>query len=268
MSPWGTDVAELSRETLEQAIRKKVARPLYATLTGDHVRGLASDRSAYSVVGSMLTPVRELLGLRPARETKERTLSVESREVRIHFHDLRRTLDDLARLANTRSLEELYSPLVVFGGPEFEKLRRVARGFLTRNCYHDFLERAGQHRQRLVDDPAPKANDLVEAARIFLTGTHLLRTGEMDVSVPSLIERYEAYWLRPFVSRRQIQGEDALLSADEARILRYDLESLEMKLHAAHDNTALPEGGGSITTLDEFLIELRLRELRASESPS
>lgn len=259
-------MAELTRESLEQAVRKKIPRPLHATLVGDHLNGWASERSTYTVSGSMLIPVRELLGLRPARETKERTISVDGRDVELRFHDLRRFLDDIARLANTRALEEVFSPYVIFAGPEFERLRRVAHGFLTRNCYHDFLERGVVHRRRVLEGETTKTWELLEAARVFLCGTHVLRTGEIDSSLPQLIERYDAFWLKAFVQRQQLHGDAAALAPDEARLLRYDLEALEMRLHAAHDNSVLPEGGGSITTLDEFLIEMRLRDLEAERA--
>jgi hypothetical protein len=258
-------VAELTRESLEQAVRRKVPRPLYATLIGDHLHGWACDRSTYRVVGGMLIPVRELLGLRPARETKERTITVEGRDVELRFHDMRRLLDDIARLANTRAVEELFSPYVVFSGTELEQLRRVAHGFLTRNCYHDFLERGVQHRRRVLDGETSKVWELLEAARVFLCGTHVLRTGEIDSHLPSLIERYDAPWLKAFVHRQQVHGDAAVLSGEEGRLLRYDLESLEMRLHSAHDNSVLPEGGGSITTLDEMLISLRMQDLEAEK---
>jgi predicted nucleotidyltransferase len=255
------DVAELTRESLEQAVRRKIPRPLHATLVGDHLHGWASERSTYIVSGAMLIPVRELLGLRPARETKERTISVEGRDVELRFHDMRRFLDDVARLANTKALEDLFSPYIVFGGTELEQLRRVARGFLTRNCYHDYLERGVVHRKRVLDGETSKVWELLEAARLFLGGAHVLRTGEIDSHLPTLVERGDAQWLKAFIHRQQIHGEAALLSPDEAKLLRYDLEALEMRLHSAHDNSVLPEGAGSITTLDEMLIDLRLRDM-------
>lgn len=254
---------ELTREGLEQAIRKKVSSPLFATLVGEHLRGWANDRSTYCVMGAMLVPVREILGLRPTRETKERTIGVEGREVLLTFHDLGRALDEIARLNNSRALEALYSPYIVFGGPEFDHLKRIARQFLTKQCYHDWLERAGLLRQRVADGQTTKTWDLLESARLYLAGIHLLRTTEVDSNLATLIERYEAYWLRPFLSRQQTQGDAALITPEEARILRYDLESLEMKLHAAFRASPLPDGSGSITALDEFLVEVRLRELAA-----
>jgi hypothetical protein len=254
-------VAELTREALENAIRRKVERPLHATLVGDHLRGWQSERSAYRVSGAMLIPVRELLGLRPARETKERTLSLEGRDVDLAFHDVRRYLDDIARLANTRAVEELYSPYIIFAGPELEQLRRIAWGFLTRNTYHDWLERGGLHRRRVVEGESLKVWELLESARLYLSGTHVLRAGEMDSNLATLVERYESWWLRPFLHRQQVQGDAAMLAPDEVKLLRYDLEALEMRLHAAHDHSVLPEGGGSITTLDEFLIALRFKDL-------
>ena len=254
-------MAELTREALEQAIRKKVSRPLFATLVGEHLRGWANDRSVYCVMGAMLVPVREILGLRPTRETKERTIGVDSREVQLTFHDLGRALDEIARLNNSRALEAIYSPYVVFGGQEFEHLRRISRQFLTKHCYHDWLERAGLLRQRVADGQTAKAWDLLESARLYLAGIHLLRTTEVDSNLQTLVERYEAYWLRPFLSRQQAQGDAAVITPEEARILRYDLEALELKLHAAYKASPLPDGAGSITQLDEFLVNIRLREL-------
>jgi predicted nucleotidyltransferase len=255
-------VAELTRETLDEAIRKKVVRPLFATLCGEHVRGWSGERSPYVVSGAMLVPIRELLGLRPARETKERTIGVDGRDVQICFHDLRKYLDEIARVANTKALEELYSPYVVFGGPEFEQLRRVSRAFLTKNCYHDYVERSRAPRAALSQEGTCKVTDLLEASRLYLTGAHLLKTGEIDSSLPALSERYEAFWLRPFISRQQRHGEGAVLTAEEARILQYDIDSLEQKLHEAHAGSQLQDGSGSITTLDEFLTDLRLKDLR------
>ncbi len=255
-------MAELSREAIDSGIRKKIERPLYATLVGDHLHGWASELSAYRVVGAMLIPVRELLGLRPARETKERTIAIDGRDVELRFDDMRRVLDDIARFDNTRALEEIFSPYVVFGGPEFEHLRRLAAAFLSRSCYHDFLARGVHHRRRVLEGETASVRELLEAARAFLCGGHVLRTGEIDANLPSLAERAEAHWLRPFIQRQQVHGSAAVLAPDEARLLRHDLEQLEMRLHAAHDVTILPEGSGSVTALDEMLIDLRLADLR------
>ena len=41
-----------------------------------------------------------------------------------------------------------------------------------------------------------------------------------------------------------------------------------MRVHSAHDNSVLAEGGGSITTLDEFLIALRFKELDGERTGS
>ena len=259
-------MAELTRETIEAAVRKKVARPLFASLVGDHLRGWANTRSPYVVVGAMLVPVREILGLRPVRETKERTIGVDGREVGLTFHDLGRAIDEIARVNNTRAVEALFSPYVVFGGPEFERLRSISRQFLSRQCHHDWLARASLLRARIADEPSPKNWELLESARLYLAGTHLLRTGEIDSNLVTLAERYQAYWVRPFIQRQQAQGEVAVLTPEEARIVRYDLEALEARQREAFTVTSLPEGGGSITSLDEFLVAIRLRELEAERA--
>ena len=163
---------------------------------------------------------------------------------------------------NTRALEALFSPYIVFAGPEFETLRRISRQFLSRQCYHDWHQRASLLRGRVADEESVKNWEMLESARLYLAGLHLLSTAEIDSNLVTLAERYQAYWVRPFVSRQQVQGEAAVLTQEEARIVRYDLEALETRLREAFDASRLPDGVGSITSLDEFLMELRLRELR------
>lgn len=251
------------REALEQAVRKKVQRALFATLAGDHVRGHAGPDSPYVVSGAMLLPVREVVGLRPAAETRERRIATNGHEVHLTFHDLRRYLDMVARASNTAVLEELYSPHVVVTGVEHEQLKGIARNFLTRLSYHDFRDRADEHRRRLHGSGPVPVVDLLEAARLYLCGVLLLKTGTLESNLEVLIDRQEAYWLRPFLARQRQQGSQALLASDECRLVAYDLQDLEGQLHAAHEGSTLPDGVGSVSALDEFLVELRLRDIRA-----
>ena len=241
-------------------MRKKVRRPLFATLSGDHVRGYPAQDSSYEVTGAMLLPVREVVGLRPATETKERRIASEGHEVHLTFHDLRRYLDQVARASNTRILEELFSPHVIFGGPELEHLKKVAASFLTRLCFHDFRDRADVHRQRLRASGPAAVVDLLEAARLYLAGILALTSGTIESNLEVLIDRYEAFWIRPFLARQRTQGAAAVLSADEVRLVQYDLQDLEGQLHSAHERSCLGDGVGSVSSLDEFLIDLRLRD--------
>ena len=254
-------MADLGHLALEQALRRKIRRPLFATLGGDHLAAWPDPSSRYAVSGAMLLPIREVLGLRPAAEVKERQLEVEGRTVHLTFRDLRSHLDHLARPNNTALLEELYSPIVIIGGPVLDRVKQVARGFTNRQCYHDFMARADVHR-RLAEGSHLPVRHLLEASRLYLAGTHLLTHGMFDSSLETLLERYEAYWLRPFLFRQRSQGDAAVLEPDEARLLRGEVAALESQLHAAHARSPLPEGAGSVTALDELLIEMRLADAR------
>ena len=263
-----SDTIQTIQQVLEDAVRRKIRRPLFASLVGDHLRGVVSPTSRFEVCGAMLLPLREVLGLRPLVETKERRVSVNGREVQLTFHDLRRYLDRVAQVSNTRTLEELYSPLTIITGPEHDILRRIGRNFVNRHCYHDYLERARQHLEKLDASAAVPAFHLLEASRLYLAGIQLLTFGVIESNLDTLCERQEAFWLRPFMNRYRTQGDAATLHPEEVRLVRYDLTSLESQLEAARERSSLPETGGSITMLDEFLVDLRLRDLAEPEGPA
>lgn len=253
----------LTRSQLEEALRRKIVRPVFAVLTGDHLTGVARQEAAYSLQGAMLVPARNLLGLRPTGEVKERQVEVAGFQVQLRFPDLRPCLDQLASPHNTRVLEVVFSPHVVLTGPEHEHLRRIARPFMTKGCFHDFSDRARAHREALAAEGPVRVFHLLEAARLYLCGMHALGTGQIESDLRKLLAERDELWLRPFLQRQAEQGASAVLEGDEARLTEYDLARLEQALAEAHEASSLPDAGGSISSLDEFLVEMRLAEIRA-----
>lgn len=248
---------------LQEVIGRKIRGALFATLAGDHLRGIASDEddAPRKVVGAMVLPLRDVIGLRPAQETKERHLVVAGGEVTLVFHDVRHYLDLVASSSNTAILEALFSPHVILTGSEHERLAQSARSFLNRQCEHDYRRRAGERRAALRGSPA-RAWDVVEAARLYLSAEHLLRTGEVECDVQRLATVAGAAWVNAFVRRHRKGGRAAEIDVAELRLVGEDLDALEARLEAAREASPLPEAVGSVGSLDEFLIELRLRELR------
>lgn len=252
----------LPTAALAEVVQRKIPAPLFATLAGDHLKGLAGEGTAVALSGAMVLPLRDVLGLRPARETKGRQVTVGGREVQLTFHDVRHYLDLVARTANTAILEELFSPVTVLGGEDLERLRDTARGFINRHCFHDYLERARESRRRLLDRTSGATWHLLEAARLYLAGIHVLATGRLLAALTDLAEEHDALWIKPFLRRLHGRGAQAGLETDEVRLLGHELDRLEERLRTAHERSRLPDSVGSITMLDEFLVQLRLRELR------
>ena len=253
-----------TREQLEEAVRRKIARPVYAVLVGDHLTGVAAQSTAYSLSGGMLVRARQLLGLRPISDFKERQVEVGGWPALLRFVEMKAALDGLATTRNTAILEELHSPHVVLDGPELQHLKGVAQSFVTRAAYHDVVARAAPHRG--AAGFGGRLADGLEATRLYLFGIHLLATGECVSHLGRLAPPERLPWLDELRIRQQAEGPAALITRPEAKLLKHELEGLETRLGVALASTSLPEAGGSISSLDEFLIELRLKEIRETES--
>jgi hypothetical protein len=255
----------LTRDQLAEAVRKKIPRPLFATQVGDHHTGVAAQDAAYSLSGAMAVPLQSILGLRPVSELKERQVELSGWQLQLTFLDLKPSLDRVASTTNTAMLETIFSPHVVVTGEEHEQLKKIARSFLGKHCFHDFMARARVQRQILEDagEGTAPLRHLLEAARLYLSGSRLMQAGELESNILRLLEHGNDPWLRPFLERQQAEGLAALLKPAELRQAKLELGQMEAALQTCHMRSRLPEEGGSISSLDEFLIDFRLREIKA-----
>jgi predicted nucleotidyltransferase len=71
-----------------------------------------------------------VLSLRHLRETVEYSGVREGRELDVVSHEVRKFFGRVLR-RNGYVMEQIFSPLVVTGGPQLEGLRDIARGCLT-----------------------------------------------------------------------------------------------------------------------------------------
>src|SRR5262245_42976273 len=73
-----------------QAIAREGPAPVFAAISGAHLYGFASADSDVDLRGAFLLPARELLGLRPPRETLTIARTVRGQELDWVAHDLRK----------------------------------------------------------------------------------------------------------------------------------------------------------------------------------
>ena len=162
--------------------------PLFATISGAHLYGFPSPDSDVDLRGAFVLPVADLLRLHEPQETITITRVCAGVEVDWVAHDLRK----FARMMTQRNgyvLEQLYSPLVVHGGPWLDELRAIGRGCITRHLYHHYRGFAkGQF--KLLTGSAPTVKELLYAYRVLLTGIHVLRTGEVEANLPCSTQHY------------------------------------------------------------------------------
>ncbi len=231
-------------------------RPLFATVSGAHLYGFPSPDSDVDLRGAFVLPVREVLRLREPVETLTVTHVVGGVEVDWVAHDVRK----FARLMTQRNgyvLEQLYSPLVVLGGPWLDELRVIGQGCITRHLYHHYQGFAkGQF--KLLAGPAPTVKELLYAYRVLLTGIHVLRTGAVEANLRVLVQHDPQPGIAELIERKVAGTEHGVLQPGDLQAHLGELDRLESELAAAFEASALPERPTTLAALDDFVVRARL----------
>jgi predicted nucleotidyltransferase len=230
--------------------------PVFATVSGAHLYGFASENSDVDLRGAFLLPARALLGLKRPVETVSRTLEVEGVEIDWVAHDIGKFVRMLTQ-HNGYVLEQLFSPLVVVGGARLDELRALGRGCITRRLVRHYRGFA-QGRRRLLARPGATVKHLLYAYRVYLTGIHVLETGEIQAHLPTLNERFQRSRVAELIERKRSGSEKQELEPAEAGEHAAELDVLEHELGRAAERSRLPEEPSTLEALDAFLVELRL----------
>lgn len=235
----------------------RAARPdlLFLTVSGAHLYGFPSADSDIDLRGCYQTPLPELVGLRPPAETCERKLDLAGREVELVAHEAAKYLRLLCR-HNGYILEQIFSPLVVFGGEFLAELRPLAARCVTRGCHHHYRGFLRGRVRLLEQEPVKKAKSLLYAYRVALTGIHLLRTGEVQADLRVLNETFRLPFIDELIARKMVAERGGLGDLDwESH--RAELERWAKRLDEAHAESRLPEEG-PVEEVNRFLLGLRL----------
>ncbi len=244
----------LDRDLLAE-IAQRGPEPVFATVSGAHLYGFASPDSDVDLRGAFLLPAADVLGLRPSPET----VTIEDKSV-IDLdwvaHDLRK----FARLLTQHNgyvLEQLYSPLVVVTTPLHEELMALARGCVTRPTVRHYLGFARGRIKRL-GEPEPTVKHLLYAYRVYLTGIHLMRSGEVQSNIGVLNDAFGLSEVDALVARKQAGAEKMPLGESEVHAHLARLSRLEEELHDAHEASQLPDEPTTVRELDAWVVCARL----------
>jgi predicted nucleotidyltransferase len=230
--------------------------PVFATVSGAHLYGFPSTDSDVDLRGAFVLPVPDLLRLHEPQETITITQVSGGLEVDWVAHDLRK----FARLMTRRNgyvLEQLYSPLVVHGGPWLDELRMIGRGCITRHLYHHY--RGFTNTQlKLLAGAEPTVKELLYAYRVLLTGIHVLRTGQVEANLRVLAQHYPLPGIGELIERKSTGAESGKLAPGELVAHLAEASRLESALALAFEASALPEEPSTLEALDDFIVRARL----------
>ncbi|MER7924337.1 nucleotidyltransferase domain-containing protein [Streptomyces sp. NPDC096057] len=239
---------------LRPVVAEQPDRLLFATVSGAHLYGFPSRDSDVDLRGVHLLPAAELLGLREPDETRSRMWLRDGVEMDLVTHDLRKFVRLMLR-RNGYVLEQLLSPLVVHTTDAHQELAALAPGVLTTHHAHHY--RGFAVTQWRLFEKTGELKPLLYTFRALLTGIHLMRGGEVQAHLPTLLGLVEA---PPYVTElieAKAEREHGGADVDHARV-RADVEGLHGELDEAQGASALPDAPTAYDALHDFVVRVRL----------
>ncbi|MET9678558.1 nucleotidyltransferase domain-containing protein [Streptomyces sp. NPDC006482] len=231
---------------------------LFATVSGAHLYGFPSRDSDVDLRGVHLLPVEQLIGLREPEETRSRMWDRDGVEMDLVTHDLRK----FARLMLRRNgyvLEQLTSPLVVHTTGTHAELCALVPEVLTVHHAHHYRGFAGT--QWRLFESSGELKPLLYTYRALLTGVHLMRSGEVQAHLPTLVgEVAEAPARLPdLVAAKEAAEHGNAESAVED--VRAEVEALHGVLDAAQAASGLADATRAHDALHDLVVRARIGAL-------
>jgi len=227
---------------------------LFATVSGAHLYGFPSHDSDVDLRGVHLLPTADLVGLREPDETRSRMWLRDGVEMDLVTHDLRKFVRLMLR-RNGYVLEQLLSPLVVHTTDAHRELTDLAPGVLTSHHAHHYRGFAGT--QWRLFEKTGELKPLLYTFRALLTGVHLMRSGEVQAHLPTLLGEVDAPGYLPELIEAKAAREHGAADVDHARVAA-DVERLHGVLDEAQAASALPDAPAAHDALHAFVVRIRL----------
>jgi predicted nucleotidyltransferase len=238
-------------------LAKADSRPIFVTISGAHLYGFSSPDSDFDVRGCHVIPLKAALSIGAKRETLEYTGIENGREIDFVSHDASKFFLLMLR-KNGYVMEQIFSPIVVCGGSDLDELRILAKGCITKHIRHHYRGFFRNQMAMFEKEEVKKAKTLLYAYRVLLTGIHVLKTGEIEANLPTLLEIYPRSGVKELMEAKV--KEKAGIGAVDLDAHRRALAALDVELDQAFDASLLPEVPREAEALDRFLISLRLRK--------
>ncbi|MFD9223255.1 DNA polymerase beta superfamily protein [Streptomyces sp. NPDC060064] len=228
---------------------------LFATVSGAHLYGFPSRDSDVDLRGIHLLPVVELLGLKEPEETRSRMWDRDGVEMDLVTHDVRKFVRLMLR-RNGYVLEQLLSPLVVHTSDAHTELAELAPGVLTSHHAHHY--RGFANTQWRLFEKTGELKPLLYTFRALLTGIHLMRSGEVQAHLPTLLGEVDAPGYLPGLIAAKADAEHGPASGAGPADARADVDALHAVLDEARLASRLPDEPTAYEALRDFVVRVRL----------
>ncbi|WP_189111717.1 nucleotidyltransferase domain-containing protein [Streptomyces camponoticapitis] len=228
---------------------------LFATVSGAHLYGFPSLDSDVDLRGAHLLPVAELIGLHEPEETRSRMWDRDGVEMDLVSHDLRKFVRMMMR-RNGYVLEQLHSPLIVHSTEAHRELLSLAPGVLTGHHAHHYRGFAAT--QWRLFEKTGELKPLLYTFRALLTGVHLMRSGEVQAHLPTLLAEVSAPDYLPELIEAKAEAEHGAATGLAPTRLQSDVDALHEVLAEARAETRLPDSPAGYEALHDLVVRTRL----------
>jgi len=248
-------MAEVARRVVAE--EGKAREHVVVALSGAHAFGFPSPDSGLDLKAVHAAPSTAWLGLRPPQLSHDRDGTLEGVEIDYTSNEIGQVLEGVLK-GNGSFLERLLGETVLAASPELRGLAPLVRRALSRRFHRHYRGLAQRHLREL--EQRPTVRGLLYVLRAAVTGTHLLRTGEMVVDVTALLADYGLGKANELVERK-LAGEHVELGAGELGRWKEPLSDLLAGLEVAAATSCLPDEPGNEPELEEWLRSFRLSRL-------
>ena len=230
------------------------------SLSGAHAYGFPSPDSDLDIKAVHLDPTQSFLGFPHTASSAERLEVREGVEIDYSSNELGGVLLGALK-GNGNFIERFLSAFTLFEGSHFAEARALVQGSLSRRVHRHYLGFATQQKNEWEKTGRRSAKKLLYVLRTTLTGTHLLRTGEVVTDVTRLLERNGFGDAVELVEQKR-RGERAELEPELAARWADRLPRAFSALDDALRESPLPESPPNERELEGWLIATRLTLLR------
>jgi predicted nucleotidyltransferase len=249
---------ERARAAAERALAEESARRshLVVALSGAHAYGFPSPDSDLDLKAVHVEPTRHLLGLRDPHLSFDRMEVLDGVEIDYTSNEIGPVLGGILA-GNGNYIERILGHLICASSPAHESLQPLVRRALSRRVHRHYRGFASSQRQAFENAEVPTAKRLLYVLRTTLTGTHLLRTGELRIDLTTVAHEYDFGHALELVETKR-RGEQVALSTAERARWQGDLDRAFALLDQAHAHSVLPPEPANVDELEDWLVELRL----------
>ncbi len=248
-------------------LREELIRPhldahphklLFVTVSGAHLYGFESPDSDYDLRGAHVLPLRSMLRISPPRETHEVMNRDGPVEIDLVTHDVRKFFHMLVN-KNGYVLEQIFSPMVIVGGPRLDELRQIARRCITKHHNHHFRSFASHQWKRVAGPAHGTVKGLLYTYRPLLAGIHLMTEHEIESNLVTLNQRFGLPYIDELIETKKSGAEKQPLADQDMAFHQSEFERLKSELDRESERASLPETPGARRELDDFLVRLRMQ---------